>query len=117
LPERAAAEKREVLARAKHWLLTALPRATEDESMQLFGLKSAGATTAELAPIARRLLKEQGPDGGWAQLPTRDSDSCATGQALVALNESDALKVTDQAYRNGVAYLLRTQAPDGSWLG
>jgi ankyrin repeat protein len=115
LPERVPSEKREVLARAKHWLLTAVPRATEDESMQLFGLKSAGATAAELTPIARRLLKEQRPDGGWAQLPTRDSDSYATGQALVALNESGALKVTDQAYRKGVAYLLRTQAPDGSW--
>jgi ankyrin repeat protein len=115
LPERVAVEKREVIARAKHWLLTALPRATEDESMQLFGLKSAGANAAEMAPIARRLLKEQRPDGGWAQLPTRDSDAYATGQVLVALNESGALNVTDQAYRNGVAYLLRTQAPDGSW--
>lgn len=115
LPTRIAAEKREVIARAKHWLLTAAPRETEDESMQLFGLKSSDASQKEIDPIAKRLIKEQRADGGWAQIPTRDSDAYATGQALVALNEAGALSVKDPVYRRGVAYLLQTQAKDGSW--
>ncbi len=115
LPERVAAEKREVIARAKSWLLTAAPRGTEDESMQLFGLTSAGASRKEMEPIAKRLIQEQRADGGWAQIPTRDSDAYATGQALVALHEAGELSVKDPAYRRGVAYLLQTQAQDGSW--
>jgi len=115
LPTRIAVEKREVIARAKQWLLTAAPRGTEDESMQLFGLKSSDASQKEIEPIARRLIKEQREDGGWAQIPTRDSDAYATGQALVALNEAGALSVKDPVYRRGVEYLLQTQAQDGSW--
>ena len=115
LPTRIAVEKREVIARAKQWLLTAAPRGTEDESMQLFGLKSSDASQKEIEPIARRLIKEQREDGGWAQIPTRDSDAYATGQALVALNEAGALSVKDPVYRRGVVYLLQTQAKDGSW--
>jgi hypothetical protein len=115
LPTRIAVEKRKVIGRAKQWLLTAAPRGTEDESMQLFGLKSSDASQKEIEPIARRLIKEQREDGGWAQIPTRDSDAYATGQALVALNESRALNVKDPVYRHGVEYLLKTQAKDGSW--
>jgi hypothetical protein len=115
LPEQVAAERDAVIARARAWLLKAEPRGTEDESMQLFGLKSAGATAKEIAPIAQRLLSEQTADGGWAQLPTRESDAYATGQALVALNEAGALATADAAYRRGVTYLLKTQAADGSW--
>lgn len=115
LPARVAAEKREVIARAKQWLLKAAPRGTEDESMQLFGLRSSDASKSEIAPIAKRLIQEQRADGGWAQIPTRDSDAYATGQALVALNEAGALSVKDPVYRRGVSYLLRTQAQDGSW--
>ena len=115
LPTRIATEKLEVIARAKQWLLAAAPRGTEDESMQLFGLKSADASQKEIEPIAKRLLKEQRADGGWGQIPTRDSDAYATGQALVALNEAGALGVKDPVYRHGVEYLLQTQAKDGSW--
>ncbi len=115
LPERTGAEKREVIARAKTWFLHASPRGSEDEAMALFGLKSAGATAQEIAPIAKRLIGEQRPDGGWAQLPTRQSDAYATGQALVALNEAGALPVSSPAYQRGVAYLLKTQAADGTW--
>jgi ankyrin repeat protein len=115
LPEQAAAEKRAVLARAKHWLLTTLPRDNEDRAMQLFGLKSAGASKKEIEPIAKLLIGEQRQDGGWAQLKTRESDAYATGKILVALNEAGALRTSDPVYRRGVAYLLKIQAPDGSW--
>lgn len=115
LPEQAAAEKRAVLARAKHWLLTSPPRDNEDRAMQLFGLKTAGASKQEMEPIAKFLIREQRPDGGWAQLKTRESDAYATGKILVVLQETGALRTSDPVYQRGVAYLLKTQAPDGSW--
>jgi hypothetical protein len=43
------------------------------------------------------------------------SDAYATGVALVALAESKAVRIEDQAYRRGLTYLLSTQFPDGSW--
>ncbi len=115
LPERVSTEKREVIARAKRWLLSAAPRDTEDEAMQLFGLNSAGASKQEIWPIAKRLIGEQRADGGWAQIRTRESDAYATGEVLVALYESGALHPSAPEYRRGLSYLLKTQAPDGSW--
>jgi hypothetical protein len=115
LPEQAAAEKREVISRAKQWLLTSPPRDSEDKAMQLFGLKSAGSSRREIEPIAKLLIGEQRQDGGWAQFKTRESDAYATGEILVALNEAGVLRTSDAAYRRGVAYLLKTQAADGSW--
>ena len=115
LPERIGAERDAVITRAKAWLLKAEPRGTEDETMTLFGLRSAGAAPEEIAPIAKRLLSEQRAVGGWAQLPTRASDAYATGQSLVALNEAGALATTDSAYLHGVDFLRKTQAEDGSW--
>jgi squalene cyclase len=44
------------------------------------------------------------------------SDAYATGTALVALHEAGGLRPGDAAYRRGVAFLLRTQRPDGSWF-
>jgi len=115
LPEQLTAEKHEVISRAKHWLLTTTPRDSEEKAMQLFGLTSAGASRAEMDPIAKLLIGEQRQDGGWAQLKTRTSDAYATGEILVALNEAGVLRTSDPAYRRGVAYLLKTQAIDGSW--
>ena len=44
-----------------------------------------------MTAAASALLKEQRSDGGWAQLPTLESDAYATGQALYALVESGAM--------------------------
>jgi hypothetical protein len=44
------------------------------------------------------------------------SDAYATGEALVALHESGAVRQGDPAVRRGVEFLLRTQLEDGSWL-
>ena len=104
------------LARARTWLERAAPASTEDQSMQLLGLGWAGAAPESMADQRRALLLQQRPDGGWAQIPTRASDAYATGQALVALNQAAGLPPTDAAYRRGVAFLLRTQLADGSWL-
>lgn len=115
LPESLNKEKQAVFARAKRWLLTAAPHSTEDRSQQLFALAAIGATKSEIASAAKKLLAEQRVDGGWAQTMTRDSDAYATGQALVALNESGVLAATDKAYQRGLQFLLTRQKPDGSW--
>ena len=44
------------------------------------------------------------------------SDAYATGQVLVALQQSGAVSTGDLAYRRGTRFLLRTQLADGSWF-
>ncbi len=84
--------------------------------MQLLGLGWANAGNGDTRARAQALLAEQRPDGGWARLPGLETDAYATGQALVALHWGGHVPVTDPAYQRGVAYLLRTQFADGSWL-
>jgi len=103
------------IALATQWLKKARPTTTEDRTFQILGLKWAGVDKEILEPIARELLKQQRPDGGWAELATLPSDAYATGQVLVALKDSGILAPSDPAYRRGVEYLLSTQLEDGSW--
>ena len=83
--------------------------------MQLLGLSWAGADQ----PLRDRRLRElsglQRRDGGWAQTPDLASDAYATGQALFALREL-GLPASNDTIRRGVAFLLATQAKDGSWF-
>jgi hypothetical protein len=60
------------------------------------------------------LISLQRADGGWAQTPDLTSDAYATGQVLYTIHEL-GVPAANQAYRQGVAYLLRTQLADGSW--
>ena len=73
-------------------------------------MRWTNAPTASIAAAASALLKEQRSDGGWAQLPTLESDAYATGQALYVLVESGAMMSSDRAYRRGVDFLLKTTA-------
>jgi hypothetical protein len=109
-------EPEDRVARASQWLRNSRPRTTEDRVMQLLGMGWSNAGADDLRKGAAALLAEQRPDGGWAQLSAIESDAYATGQALVALNWAGQLKTTDPAYQRGVAFLLRTQSSDGSWL-
>lgn len=108
-------DQSERIRRASDWLRASTPRTTEERAMQLLGLAWAKTPASDLRGFAANLLREQRPDGGWTQLPTLETDAYATGQALVALHAS-GVDVASDAYRKGVAYLLRTQFPDGSWL-
>jgi hypothetical protein len=101
---------------AREWLIKTAPRDTEDRVFRLLALKEAGAARQEIAAAAWDLLKEQRPDGGWSQLPTGASDAYATGTALFALHEAAALKSNSPAYQAGLAFLLKTQRRDGTWL-
>jgi len=61
------------------------------------------------------LVKLQRPDGGWRQTDKLQSDAYATGSVLAALHQAGDLPTSDDAYRRGVAFLLKTQKDDGSW--
>ena len=78
-------------------------------------LSWSNASSASVSSALKALIASQRSDGGWSQLPTMGSDAYATGQALYALSASGKIPATDPVYQRGVKYLLRTQAPDGSW--
>jgi hypothetical protein len=106
----------EKIAGAREWLKGARPVTQEDRTMRLLGLVWSNADAEDVARASSELLAQQRPDGGWAQLAGVESDAYATGQAMVALYEAGALAAPDKAFQRGVAYLLRTQRADGSWI-
>jgi len=103
------------IARAAAWLEQTQPNNTQDRAFQLLGLAWAKADAAAITRSAKSLAASQRADGGWSQLPTMGSDAYATGQALYALAAAAKTPASDPRYQKGVAYLLRTQAEDGSW--
>jgi N-acyl-D-amino-acid deacylase len=105
----------EQIARARNWLRTATPHTTEDRVMQVLGLVWTNAAGEDVGRSSEQLAAEQRPDGGWAQIPTLETDAYATGQALVAL-EASGRSTSSAEYRRGVSFLMRTQFADGSWL-
>ncbi len=112
------AEKRDTekrLARAAVWLASAKPVTTQERAFRLLGLKWAGGDDAMIKKASDDLVEKQRDDGGWSQLPTMGSDAYASGEALYALHEANTMKTTAEVYQRGISYLLRTQAPDGSW--
>lgn len=102
-------------ARARAWLLSHQPRATEERTYQLLGAYWAGAGRGTLQNLARLLRNSQQADGGWNSLDGLPSDAYSTGEALLALRETGSLAAGGPAGRRGIDFLLRTQAPDGSW--
>lgn len=108
-------EASSAIARGRNWLLSRDPQDNEKASFKLFGLAWSKAQPTAIKEASAKLLSRQRPDGGWAQIPTRNSDAYATGQALVALNAAGGISTRSNGYRRGVAFLLRTQHPDGSW--
>jgi squalene cyclase len=112
-PQRAEYDK--AVQRAADWLAQAQPTTNEDRSFQILGLGWADSKQEIVRKAGGDLLREQRPNGGWAQLPTLASDAYATGQALVALKEAGVLKPSDAAYKRGAQFLMNTQMEDGSW--
>ena len=104
-----------VIAKAVKWLENARPATTQDRAFHLLGLAWGSASPAAITNAARALAASQRRDGGWSQLPEMSSDAYATGQALYALNVAGKMAVSSPVYQKGVDYLLRTQAPDGTW--
>ncbi len=115
MPTQLAQETEERSARARRWLVTTQPHSTEDFTFRLFGLHFANATSSDVRHAAQDLLALQRPDGGWGELPHMSSDAYSTGEALVALNETASVPVTNASWQKGLQYLLSTQQADGSW--
>jgi squalene cyclase len=109
------AEMNQRIAKARAFLLKARPATPEESIMRLMGLAWAGTPSTELRDAADAVLALQRPDGGWAQLTTRESDAYATGEALLALHRAGVLTTGDAAYQRGLRFLLTTQEADGSW--
>jgi ankyrin repeat protein len=105
----------ERIRRAATFLAANPGKTSQEKVMRVLGLAWAGGQASALEDAGRTLLAQQRPDGGWAQMPTLESDAYATGQALTALLQTGVLKPTSAEYARGVAFLLDTQLPDGSW--
>jgi len=97
--------------KAREWLIVSRPVTNEDKAMRLLGLAWAAAPQTDIDDAASALMAAQRPDGGWAQLAGLETDAYATGQALAALQIAGKT-----APAQSIAYLLRTQLADGSWL-
>jgi squalene cyclase len=110
--DKAGYEKAVRLAGA--WLAEVQPATHEDQCWKLLGLAWAGADRQAIRKSTQALIAAQGPDGGWADLPSMESTAYATGRALFALATA-GLPVSDAAYKRGVQFLLTTQQEDGSW--
>jgi ankyrin repeat protein len=103
------------VARARNWLVSHEPRATEERVYQLLGASWAAADRATLGKMVTELKATQQADGGWSSLDGRPSDAYSTSHVLVALHEAGGVVVQDAAWQRGITYLLSTQAADGSW--
>jgi hypothetical protein len=78
----------------------------------------------EVQALVKQLLEQQNDDGGWSQAkcPTESperkvrlpSDAMATGQTLYALSTA-GVDSQDPAVQRAEAFLIRTQAENGSW--
>jgi hypothetical protein len=100
----------------REWLLQATAQDTEDRVFRLWALRAAGAEDKDVLPAVQVLRRGQRKDGGWGQTDAMDSDAYATASALVALHQAGNLPVSDPVYERGVAFLLKSQLADGSWL-
>lgn len=110
-----AEEFADSVERARQWLWKVKPETNEETAFQLLGLHWAGEQVEKLNYLAGLLRAEQRRDGGWAQLPTLESDAYATGQALFALAPFTKDPATDLTWQRGLRFLLETQGDDGTW--
>jgi ankyrin repeat protein len=103
------------IEQARRWLWTTRAETNEETIFQLLGLHWAGEEAGKLTYLAKSLVQKQRKDGGWAQLPTLESDAYATGEALYALAQCVTDPGTDQAWQRGLRFLLERQEQDGTW--
>lgn len=106
----------ERIQRARAWLAQVAVESNEERAYQLLGLAWAGEPSEKLQRHAEDLVREQRPDGGWAQLPKLESDAFATGQSIFALIQGGNLSASHPAVQRGLRFLLDTQLADGTWL-
>ncbi|MCY2968697.1 MAG: terpene cyclase/mutase family protein [Planctomycetota bacterium] len=100
--------------KARNWLRTAVRPLHKDRVARAWGWKLLGGSEEERDAARNALFESQQPDGGWRQTDELPSDAYASGTALYALMETGVTS-DHPAVRRGVAFLSRTQKPDGSW--
>jgi ankyrin repeat protein len=105
----------ESVRRAGQWLLAAKTSSAEERGMRLMGLVWTGAPRTAVEAAIREVRERQEASGGWSQFGRTEPDAYATGLSLYALHVA-GVRATDETYRKGVAFLLSTQYPDGTWL-
>jgi len=103
------------IARAAEWLSSHRAPDTEGRAYQLLGLHWAGMSPHRISRLARELASTQRRDGGWGSVEGRSSEAYSTGEALVALHEAGGIAASDPIQQRGIAFLVRTQAQDGTW--
>ena len=103
------------LRRARRWLLAAEPKSAEERAMRLMGLVWTDAPRNRVAAALKEVRDRQEAGGGWSQFGRTEADAYATGLSLYALHVA-GMSPNHEVYRKGVAFLLRTQYPDGAWL-
>ena len=108
-------EVSESLRRARQWLLAAEPKSAEERGMRLMGLVWTDAPRPRVAAAIKEIRDRQEAGGGWSQFGRTGPDAYATGLSLYALHVA-GVAAADEAYRKGVAFLVGSQYPDGSWL-
>lgn len=101
--------------RARAWLLSHQPHATEERVFQLMGANWAGADRISLQKMASELKATQQADSGWNSLDGRASDAYSTSEVLLALERAGGVAPSDGALQRAIDYLLRMQAADRSW--
>ena len=111
---RDASDTRQRVERARTWLLQSNPQTTQERAFRLMGLAWSKADRAAVDKAAADLQSQQRKDGGWSQLDAMPTDAYATGMALYAMYQA-GVSTKDAAYQAGLRFLLRTQAPDGTW--
>src|SRR5262245_22682043 len=114
MPEERIAERDATIDRARRWLIVTRGASTEDAAFRLLGLAWAESTTDDRKEATRDLLERQQSGGGFPQLAGYAPDAYSTGEALFALHEA-GMPASDPAWQKGAAFLISSQARDGSW--
>ena len=105
----------ESLQRARQWLVNSNAQSAEERGMRLMGLVWSEAPRAAVATAIKEIRDRQEANGGWSQFGRTAPDAYATGLSLYALHVAN-VSPGDETYRKGVAFLLGTQYPDGTWF-
>jgi hypothetical protein len=106
---------KEAREKADAWLAAnAKPETVQAIALHLVLDLRRAAPKEQIQSRIDALLHLQNADGGWSQTPKIPSDAYATGQTLWALSFAGVDKQRPEITR-AVAFLARTQKPDGSW--